>query len=493
MTHPTQHTPGTSGGAGRTEEIRSDDGTAADEGAMADEGAAADGAEPTPRPRRLFRRRATPGRGTGLRRVLRRSARPTGAAPETDSGTTAADIPPRVGESAGTPVPVGSAGAPASGAAPFAITAEGREPAVSESSGAIAPPAAGAAPGHLEHPPGAGCRPASAVAGGAFPPAGSDLAPADGGAPSAPVAVDAGVPAGAGVDGTATAFTDAGAAAAGKTPAVRRGGGVVAAARLPMACLLAGALLGAGWSLLSEPRYTSRAHVVVPVGESGDHARAVGMARIHGRLAVEPVVLERAAATLGVPVAELRGRVRSATSPDAPVVEITATDTDPVRAAGTADAVAGALVAHGAELAAPETGGAVPAPLPLAGARPASAPTSPSLVVATGAGACAGVIVGVLPGRLRGPRERRGAAPGPGASRGIPGPVSGTTPASVSVSLRLPGPGTVPGPVSGARTPAVTGAATTPPPRRRRRGPGPEVIPALPRGHRFRRGRHERR
>ncbi|MBB0247277.1 lipopolysaccharide biosynthesis protein, partial [Streptomyces alkaliphilus] len=151
----------------------------------------------------------------------------------------------------------------------------------------------------------------------------------------------------------------------------------MAAARLPLACLLAGALLGAGWSLLSEPRYVSRAHLVVPVPESGDHAAAVGLARIHSRLAVEPVVLERAAATLGVPVSDLSGRIRSAGSPDAPVIEITATDTDPVRAAGMADAVAGALVAHGADLAVPEVGG-VPAPLPLAGARPASSPTSPS-------------------------------------------------------------------------------------------------------------------
>ncbi|MBB0230424.1 YveK family protein [Streptomyces calidiresistens] len=242
-------------------------------------------------------------------------------------------------------------------------------------------------------------------------------------------------------------------------------GGLLAAARLPLACLLAGALLGAGWSLLSEPRYVSSAHLVVPVPESGDHATAVGLARIHSRLAVEPVILERAAATLGVPAAELRGRIRSAGSPDAPVVEITVTDTDPVRAAETADAVAGALVDRGAELAAPGAGGAIPAPVPLTEARPASSPTSPSLAVSAGAGACAGLIVGVLPGRIRFPGDRRAG--------------------SADTSSAPPDP-----PDAGTPDPGTPDAGT--PPWRRREDPDTGALPILPRGHRLRRGPHDR-
>lgn len=125
----------------------------------------------------------------------------------------------------------------------------------------------------------------------------------------------------------------------------------VRARRLPAWCLLpAGALLGAvaggAYGVAKPPQYTATSSVVaVAAGRSDvDCADALGFAQAYGRVAPQLAVLGDAQAKAGVPAATLRESVQVATSPDAPMVSVSATSTSPVRAAGMANAVSGALI-----------------------------------------------------------------------------------------------------------------------------------------------------
>lgn len=121
--------------------------------------------------------------------------------------------------------------------------------------------------------------------------------------------------------------------------------------RLPVWCLLpAGALLGAvaggAYGVAKPPQYTATSSVVaVAAGRSDvDCADALGFAQAYGRVAPQLAVLGDAQAKAGVPAATLRESVQVATSPDAPMVSVSATSTSPARAAGMANAVSGALI-----------------------------------------------------------------------------------------------------------------------------------------------------
>ena len=108
--------------------------------------------------------------------------------------------------------------------------------------------------------------------------------------------------------------------------------------------VLLGALLGGGYALLAEREYAASGYVVVrAVGET-DPAVAVGFAQSYGRMATSEAVLDAARAEAGGSADELRGRVRAATSPDAPVIEITGRAPRAEAAAGAANAVARALI-----------------------------------------------------------------------------------------------------------------------------------------------------
>ncbi|MFE7166157.1 lipopolysaccharide biosynthesis protein [Streptomyces sp. NPDC057616] len=121
--------------------------------------------------------------------------------------------------------------------------------------------------------------------------------------------------------------------------------------RLPLWWLLpAGVLLGAAaggaYGLAKPPQYTATSSVVaVAAGRSDvDCADALGFAQAYGRVAPQLAVAGDAPRAAGVPAAALRDSVQVATSPDVPMISVSATGASPAQAAGMANAVSGALV-----------------------------------------------------------------------------------------------------------------------------------------------------
>ncbi|MEE1942957.1 hypothetical protein V1L54_26715 [Streptomyces sp. TRM 70361] len=180
---------------------------------------------------------------------------------------------------------------------------------------------------------------------------------------------------------------------------------------------LLGLLGGAAYGTLATPRYTATSYVVVVPGERSDATAALGFAQAYGRVATEGTVLAAAGETARMPVRELRSAVRAATSPDAPMVEITGTASHPDRAAAVANAVADALTRTG-NRAADGTGVRLSS---FSSAFAPDEPTSPSPALAAAVGGCAGGLVGAL-ALLAAPRPRRTAAALPGVPAPAPGP-----------------------------------------------------------------------
>ncbi|MBT2410267.1 lipopolysaccharide biosynthesis protein [Streptomyces sp. ISL-12] len=178
--------------------------------------------------------------------------------------------------------------------------------------------------------------------------------------------------------------------------------------------VLLGGLAGGGYGLARTPQYTATSYVVAVPAEGSDPAAALGFAQAYGRVATQLAVLGDAQVWAGVPVATLKNGVRTATSPDAPMVSVSATADRPGRAVDMADAVARALTRH-AGTAADATH------VTLRQLARATAPTAPSTAspALTGlVGASAGGLLGGLALLVR-PR-RDAAAAEPAAS--VPGP-----------------------------------------------------------------------
>ncbi|MER8017504.1 lipopolysaccharide biosynthesis protein [Streptomyces griseoluteus] len=112
---------------------------------------------------------------------------------------------------------------------------------------------------------------------------------------------------------------------------------------LVAAGVVAGGLIGGGYGLLKAPAYTATSYVIAVPAERSDTSTALGFAQAYGRVATQPAVLAEAQARAGVPVSTLTESVRTATSPDAPMVAVSATSGQPARAADMANAVAAAL------------------------------------------------------------------------------------------------------------------------------------------------------
>ncbi|GLP65709.1 hypothetical protein TUSST3_23290 [Streptomyces sp. TUS-ST3] len=110
--------------------------------------------------------------------------------------------------------------------------------------------------------------------------------------------------------------------------------------------VLAGGLLGGVYGLAQPPAYTATAYVVAVPTEKSDSASALGFAQAYGRVATQVAVLGDAQVWAGVPVRTLKSSVQTATSPDAPMVSITATSSRPDLAADMANAVSRALTRH---------------------------------------------------------------------------------------------------------------------------------------------------
>ncbi|CCK29961.1 hypothetical protein BN159_5582 [Streptomyces davaonensis JCM 4913] len=112
---------------------------------------------------------------------------------------------------------------------------------------------------------------------------------------------------------------------------------------------LAGGLLGGAYGVLKPPSYTATSYVVAVPNEKSDPTAALGFAQAYGRVATQVAVLGDAQVWAGVPVSTLKESVRTATSPDAPMVAVTATSGRADLAADMANAVARALTRHAAD------------------------------------------------------------------------------------------------------------------------------------------------
>ncbi|MFF1403811.1 lipopolysaccharide biosynthesis protein [Streptomyces sp. NPDC058294] len=115
---------------------------------------------------------------------------------------------------------------------------------------------------------------------------------------------------------------------------------------LVAAGVLAGGLLGGGYGVLRTPEYTATSYVIAVPTSGSDTATALGFAQAYGRVATQLAVLGDAQVEAGVPVRTLRDSVRTATSPDAPMVAVSAVSARPSRATDMANAVARALIRH---------------------------------------------------------------------------------------------------------------------------------------------------
>ena len=167
---------------------------------------------------------------------------------------------------------------------------------------------------------------------------------------------------------------------------------------------LLGATAGGIYGTVKTPTYLAQAYVVV-TGEPGEPFTAVNFAQAYGRIATAGPVVDAAATALGS--RQGLAQVTATTSPDAPVIEITATGTDAKRTAEVANAVAKALADYATSRKAQTR---VTANV-LAPADTPSSPSSPKPPLELAVGAAAGLLVGGLAALAGVGRTRREQTP----------------------------------------------------------------------------------
>ncbi|MGY1439264.1 YveK family protein [Streptomyces reniochalinae] len=180
-------------------------------------------------------------------------------------------------------------------------------------------------------------------------------------------------------------------------------------------CAVLGALAGATYATVAEPRYEASSYVLVSPGEQAEATSALGYAQAYGKIATDAVVLTRAEASFDLPRGELRTHVRAGTSPDAPMVQITGSAPTADDAADYADATAAAL-ARTATKSSASTGVRLTV---VSHATATAEPVSPRAPLAVAVGGSAG---GLLGGLALLARPRRRDAEGPAL---VPAPARG--------------------------------------------------------------------
>ncbi|MFE9921042.1 lipopolysaccharide biosynthesis protein [Streptomyces sp. NPDC005774] len=183
---------------------------------------------------------------------------------------------------------------------------------------------------------------------------------------------------------------------------------------------LAGCLSGGAYGLLTPTTYTATSYVVAVPTVNSTPESARGFAQAYGRVATQLALLGDAQVWAGVPVRTLQDSVRTATSPDAPMVAVSATSSRPDLAVDMANAVSRALTQH-AEKAGNSTQVRL---VQFSRAVKPSSPTSASPALTALVGASAGGLLGGL-ALLARPRRTGGDgddAPVPTAS--VPAPAA---------------------------------------------------------------------
>ncbi|KPI17711.1 hypothetical protein OK074_1732 [Actinobacteria bacterium OK074] len=193
----------------------------------------------------------------------------------------------------------------------------------------------------------------------------------------------------------------------------------------PWALLAAGVLLGGavggGYGALRTPTYTATSYVIAVPTDKSDPASANGFAQAYGRVATQLAVLGDAQVWAGVPVRTLRESVQTATSPDAPMVAISATSAHGDTAADMANAVARSLTRHANDTKADTHVELLQFSRAVRPTEPSSTPaTVTGLVGASAGGLLAGLVLLVRPRR---PEEtaRAASVPGPATSADLHG------------------------------------------------------------------------
>lgn len=257
---------------------------------------------------------------------------------------------------------------------------------------------------------------ASVTAGDPRVPSGEGPARAPGVTADKPVAMEAG---GTGRHGDGYAARHQAAARPARHAGGRLRQGLPRKLLLPLGIGL-GAACGVGYGLVATPQYTATSYVIVVPQDTADSGTALGFAQAYGRVVGGAAVLAGAQAASHLAVADLRGKVSAQSSPDAPMLAVTGTDSQAGRAARVANAVAKALADTGNREAA-ATGVRL---LVFSPAAAPSAPSSPSPALSGAVGASAGGLLAglVLLVRPRGPRGSRElyeprAAPVPGQAQ----------------------------------------------------------------------------
>jgi capsular polysaccharide biosynthesis protein len=152
-----------------------------------------------------------------------------------------------------------------------------------------------------------------------------------------------------------------------------------------------GGTVGAVYSATKTPTYRATAYVVV-TADAGEPFAAVNFAQAYGRVVTTGPAAENATKTIGAGAAADLARVTASTSPDAPVIEITAAGPDAGRVQVVANAVAQGLIDFaGTRKAETRVGVSM-----LAQATKPARPSSPKPPLELAVGAAAGLLLAGL-------------------------------------------------------------------------------------------------
>lgn len=172
-----------------------------------------------------------------------------------------------------------------------------------------------------------------------------------------------------------------------------------------------GLLGGAASILLIKPTYTAETQLFVAIQSSGSvqelqQGNTFSQARVQSYVKTvnTPVVLQPAIDSLGLSTTagELARNVKATTDLNTVLITISVSDTSPVQAAATAEAVANSLIKAVDKLERPTTGGTSPVNLSvIAPAEAPQQPSAPNTKVNLGLGGIVGMLAGVGIGMLR--------------------------------------------------------------------------------------------
>ncbi|MEW1926744.1 lipopolysaccharide biosynthesis protein [Streptomyces sp. NPDC088360] len=186
---------------------------------------------------------------------------------------------------------------------------------------------------------------------------------------------------------------------------------------LPAGAVL-GALTGSVYGLVKTPEYTATSYVIAVPQKGSDPTAALGFATAYGRVATQVAVLGDAQVESGVSPRTLRESVRAATSPDAPMISISATAAKPGKARDIANAVSRSLT-NNANHTKDSTQVRL---LQLSRAVKPEAPASASAPMTALVGGCAGGLIGGLALLVRPRRGEHGENGDDAAPASVPSP-----------------------------------------------------------------------